>query len=64
MTNGLSVSFPVPCKVVIVVKHNVLPSVKRLVMELSSPTPNTRWANFQGCMPPVERLKAPALPIP
>ena len=40
MTNGLSVGLPVPCKAVMVVKHSALPSVKRLVVALSSPTPN------------------------
>ena len=55
MTNGPSVGFPVPCKVAIVVKHNVLPRVKRLVMKSSSPTQcpsracrDCRWATFQG----------------
>ena len=48
MTNRLSVSFPVPCKVVIVVKHNVLPSVKRLVMDLSSPTSNACLVHVDG----------------
>ena len=33
MTNRLSVRLPVPCKVVITVKHRILPSVKRLVRE-------------------------------
>ena len=33
MTNRLSVRLPVPCKMVITVKHLILPSVKRLVRE-------------------------------
>ena len=29
------------------VKHNVLPSVKRLVIEFSSPTPNARLVHVE-----------------
>ena len=49
MTYGLSVSFQVPgqCKVVIVVKHNVLHSVKLLVMDLSSPITNARLVHVK-----------------
>ena len=47
MTNGLSVSLQVPCKVVIVVKDNVLPSARRLVVELSPPTPNGRLVHVE-----------------
>ena len=41
MTNGLAESFPAPSKMVIMVKHNMLPSVKLHVMHLFSPTPNS-----------------------
>ena len=59
MTNGLSVSLPVPCKVVIVVKHDVLPSVKRVVMESSSPAPNARLVQVEiVCVRPLVREEA------
>ena len=40
MTNRLSVSFPVPCKAVIVVKQKVLPSVKTAGDGTVLPNPN------------------------
>ena len=39
MTNELLVSFPVPRKVVSMVKHSLLLSMTRLVLDLSSPAP-------------------------
>ena len=58
MTNGVLVSFLVPCKLVSMVKHRVLLSMTRLVLDLSSPTPNARLVHveidegrpFQGCV--------------
>ena len=47
MTDGLSVSFPVPCEVVAMVKHSALLSMTRLVLDMSSPAPNARLVHVE-----------------
>ena len=47
MTNGVLESFLVPCKLVSMVKHRVLLSMTRLVLDLSSPTPNARLVHVE-----------------
>jgi hypothetical protein len=47
MTDGLSVSFLVPCKSVSIVKHRVLQSTARPVLHLSSPAPHARLVHVE-----------------